>query len=465
MQRGESTLVVALVQSAVTLLFLVVTIPSGVIKNGPDRHDQERQRHGGLDERDDERGLAALHEHDLGRDGEDPDGCLRRELTQSSASGRPETRAAETAASPDRRPAASYRSWGQSSTNWAPARPASGARRPARRTRSTDHDLVEVVDDDVRHEGRTAVERDEREHVRRAASRRRLLLGARSSTSRSPRYRAASATPRPGRSRRRSGLRGGHTWSSQCTHHGTDSSTPVQRVEERDVLGVEGEVDAGELGHDVLTSTLVADIALDPSEKPVPCTTACSHDGTGPSGCASPRSWRTASIVRIMPPRMSGWLFESPPPSVFSGSTPFGDRECAVAHEPSALALGAEPEVLEREENRDGEGVVDRGVVDVGLGHAGLGERWGAPVLDGAAVREVGVGPLFQLRGRLGLAEHPRSWACRGGRATSSFTRRNAPPPSDYDAAVHPVQRLGDRWLCSRTSSTVTRFAAAARPG
>src|SRR6185436_21109896 len=52
--------------------------------------------------------------------------------------------------------------------------------------------------------------------------------------------------------------------------------------------------------------------------------------------------------------------------------------EAAVGDETAARALGAEAEVLELHQYRDGEAVVDRDVLDVGGLHAGLGEGGGA---------------------------------------------------------------------------------------
>src|SRR5207302_8231879 len=40
------------------------------------------------------------------------------------------------------------------------------------------------------------------------------------------------------------------------------------------------------------------------SEPPVPCTSASRQSGTCTATCASPRSWRTASITLVMPPRL-----------------------------------------------------------------------------------------------------------------------------------------------------------------
>src|SRR6185437_6889190 len=59
-----------------------------------------------------------------------------------------------------------------------------------------------------------------------------------------------------------------------------------------------------------------------PSSPPVPCATARSQFGTCTFGCASPRNWRTASRILVMPPRLTGWLLHKPPPSVLNGSLP-----------------------------------------------------------------------------------------------------------------------------------------------
>src|SRR5882724_3096427 len=59
-----------------------------------------------------------------------------------------------------------------------------------------------------------------------------------------------------------------------------------------------------------------------PSNPPVPCTSARSQFGTCTLGCACPRNCRTASMILVMPPRLTGWLLQSPPPSVLNGSLP-----------------------------------------------------------------------------------------------------------------------------------------------
>src|SRR5882762_5620184 len=59
-----------------------------------------------------------------------------------------------------------------------------------------------------------------------------------------------------------------------------------------------------------------------PSSPPVPWATARSQFGTCTFGCASPRNCRTASRTLVMPPRLTGWLLQRPPPSVLNGSLP-----------------------------------------------------------------------------------------------------------------------------------------------
>ena len=98
------------------------------------------------------------------------------------------------------------------------------------------------------------------------------------------------------------------------------------------------------------------------SMPPVPWATAMRASGTWVAP-PSPRSWRTASTMRNMP-RIPGdrprgrrrrcWWGAARPP------------EPAVLDEGTALALGAEAEVLDGEHHGDGEGVVELGHVDVG---------------------------------------------------------------------------------------------------
>src|ERR1700759_859151 len=59
-----------------------------------------------------------------------------------------------------------------------------------------------------------------------------------------------------------------------------------------------------------------------PSRPPVPWTSARSQFGTCTLGCAWPRNCRTASMILVMPPRLTGWLLHRPPPSVLNGSLP-----------------------------------------------------------------------------------------------------------------------------------------------
>ena len=160
------------------------------------------------------------------------------------------------------------------------------------------------------------------------------------------------------------------------------------------------------------------------------------------SGCASPRSWRTASITLVMPPRLAGWLLQRPPPSVLKGSRPTPAMRLPSATKRAALPLRAEAQVLERDQHRDREAVVDRRVLDVGRRHAGLGEggraRPGAhPCRSGRPCRPSGAStaspaPSTVTSGRLRLF------------ATSGVvTTMRAAAVADH-AAVEPMQRIGD---------------------
>src|SRR6266702_3154317 len=59
-----------------------------------------------------------------------------------------------------------------------------------------------------------------------------------------------------------------------------------------------------------------------PRRPPVPWAMARSQFLTCTFGCASPRNCRTASMILVMPPRLTGWLLQSPPPSVLNGNLP-----------------------------------------------------------------------------------------------------------------------------------------------
>ena len=167
-----------------------------------------------------------------------------------------------------------------------------------------------------------------------------------------------------------------------------------------------------------------------PSEPPVPCASARSQFLTCTAGCASPRSWRTASITLVMPPRLAGWLLHRPPPSVLNGSLPTPEIRLPSATNAPPSPFSQKPEVLELHQHRDGEAVVDRGVLDVGRLDAGLGEgRRAGP----APRRVVGRGRPGRPSGRLSASPAPMqlapaaasgSWRSRA-RATIS-----APPPS-----------------------------------
>ena len=190
-----------------------------------------------------------------------------------------------------------------------------------------------------------------------------------------------------------------------------------------------------------------------PSEPPVPWARATSQFLTCTAGCASPRSCRTASTTLVRPPRFAGWLLQSPPPSVLKGSLPVARDEVAVGHELAALALGAEAEVLQRDQHGDGEAVVDGRVLDVRGLDAGLGEGR-RPRPDGARIREVDA-PAHLVLDRLARARAAARAAASRRRATSGLTTTMAPPPS---VITQQSRRCSGSEIIGEltTSSTVT---------
>src|SRR5690606_9587470 len=82
-----------------------------------------------------------------------------------------------------------------------------------------------------------------------------------------------------------------------------------------------GDLPLGHADHSLSRMTVALPWRV-PSEPPVPCARTRSQLGTCTFGCASPRAWRTASSTLVRPPRLDGWLLQSPPPSVLKGSLP-----------------------------------------------------------------------------------------------------------------------------------------------
>src|SRR4029077_16918729 len=82
-----------------------------------------------------------------------------------------------------------------------------------------------------------------------------------------------------------------------------------RRLPERFGLGARGGRggSSGRVRHDQVLSMIRVALAWRvPSEPPVPWARARSQPFTWTAGCASPRSWRTASITLVMPPRLAG---------------------------------------------------------------------------------------------------------------------------------------------------------------
>src|SRR5262249_19082841 len=71
---------------------------------------------------------------------------------------------------------------------------------------------------------------------------------------------------------------------------------------------------------------------------PVPWAIARSQFFPSTFGGASPRNCRPASRIFVMPPRLTGWLLQSPPPSVLNGSLPVPEIKL-----PSATNLPPSP--------------------------------------------------------------------------------------------------------------------------
>src|SRR6185437_12915386 len=80
-----------------------------------------------------------------------------------------------------------------------------------------------------------------------------------------------------------------------------------------------------------------------PSEPPVPWAMARSQFFTCTAGWASPRNCRTASMILVMPPRLAGWLEQSPPPSVLKGSLPTPEIRLPSATNLPPLPFSAKP--------------------------------------------------------------------------------------------------------------------------
>ena len=117
-------------------------------------------------------------------------------------------------------------------------------------------------------------------------------------------------------------------------------------------------------------------------------------------------------------------------------------NQIAVGDELAALALLAEAEVLQLHQHRDGKTVVDRGVFDVLRRDAGLleGARAGP---DAGGVSEIEILAAARALHRLAMADqaHQRLLQALGNLRRGDDQRAAA---VGDDAAIHPVQRIGD---------------------
>ena len=166
-------------------------------------------------------------------------------------------------------------------------------------------------------------------------------------------------------------------------------------------------LDIGHVDHSRSRITVLPPCRV-PSEPPVPCASARLQFFTCTAGCASPRSWRTASMILVMPPRFAGWLLHKPAAVGVERQLADTGDQVAVGDEFSALPLLAEAEVLQLHQHGDGEAVVDRGVFDVGrLDARHLPRRRAGPA--GGRIDQIDVAAHLVLR-RLTDADDLHQW-------------------------------------------------------
>src|SRR5712691_2518588 len=182
----------------------------------------------------------------------------------------------------------------------------------------TDPHRVEIAVDDVGHHRRPFVERHVRDRVRLGHAAHDAVGVDRPSPRGRPPLGGVAAAERTDRARVVVGL---IALRAVLDHQTAFSRGVPERLRLRHHLR---RLDLPGLrrGHHSLSMISVALMCRVPSEPPVPCASATSQFFTCTLGCASPRSWRTASMTFVMPPRLAGWLLQSPPPSVLKGSRP-----------------------------------------------------------------------------------------------------------------------------------------------
>src|SRR5579864_606196 len=178
-----------------------------------------------------------------------------------------------------------------------------------------------------------------------------------------------------------------------------------------------------------------------PRSPPVPCAMARSQFGTWTLGWASPRNCRTASMIFVMPPRLTGWLLHKPPPSVLKGNLPTPEMRL-----PSATNLPpspfAETEIFKLHQDRDGEAVIDGSIFDVLRSYPRLfeGSRSGPHASRIGQVQRIAATRSFQ---RLAMSDHAhqRLLEAPGDRFRG---HDQAAAAIGDDAAIQPVQRIGN---------------------
>ena len=178
-----------------------------------------------------------------------------------------------------------------------------------------------------------------------------------------------------------------------------------------------------------------------PSEPPVPCARATSQFLTCTLGCASPAELphrlhhlgQAAAVRRV--------VVAEPAPVGIERQLARPRDEIAVGHELAALPLGAEAQVLQRDQHGDGEAVVDGRVLDVRGLDPRLGERR-RPRPDGARIRDVDA-PAHLVLDRFPRPEQPHTRP-REARGDLGPDHDDGAAPVGDDAAVEAVERVGD---------------------
>ena len=156
---------------------------------------------------------------------------------------------------------------------------------------------------------------------------------------------------------------------------------------------------------------------------------------------------------------MPGWTHDSPPPLVFTGSSPPGAMRPPVT-KVLALALGAIAEVFEEQDRVDREGVIKLDGIHVGWLVAGHFERTGTTLGGGGhgQIRHAGDHPVMMLHG----ATKQMDRYIRAILGTVRPRHDNRTATIRHQATVKLGQRVGDqariRYVIDRQISALEGF-------